>query len=184
MLKRVRSWERSNRQSLLEHPLFDLYEDEVSAGADTRSVLVVDPPDWVNVIPLLDDRYVLMVRQWRHGVGRSTLEIPGGMVERAEGEGAPQAAARELVEETGHRAHRWRRLGVLHPNPAFMTNRISTWLATDLERVSEPGDPLGVGSEELELEVVPLGSVPRLISTGEISHSLVVAAFYLQQVHA
>jgi len=183
MARRVRSWERSDRINLFEHRLFDLYEDKVSAGADRRSVVVMDPPDWVNVIPVLERKYVLMVRQWRYGVERSTLEIPGGMIERGDEESPRDAAGRELIEETGYRAHSWRRLGVLHPNPALMTNRISTWLATDLEHVLAPNAELGVGSEELELEVVPLGSVPRLISTGEISHSLVVAAFHLMQVH-
>ena len=150
MTRRVRSWERSDRTNLFEHRLFDLYQDEVSAGADRRSVVVMDPPDWVNVIPVLEKRYVLMVRQWRHGVERSTLEIPGGMIEWGERESPREAAAREL--------------------------------ATDLEQVA-PDTELGVGREELELEVVPLGSVSRLISSGEISHSLVVAAFHLMQVH-
>lgn len=184
MMKRVRSWERSERTNLFEHKLFDLYRDDLAAGNDRRSVVVMDPPDWVNIIPVLDRRYVVMVRQWRYGVEKPTLEIPGGMVESEEATDPKAAAARELLEETGYRARKWRRLGVLHPNPAFMTNRISTWLASDLDQVVRPEEGLGEGDEEIDLEVVPLASVPRLISSGEISHSLVVAAFHLMDVHS
>ena len=89
-------------------------------------------PDWVNVIPLLAGGEVVLVRQWRYGTAAPTLEIPGGMVEA---ESEREAAERELLEETGYRARSWRRLGEVHPNPAFLTNRCGTWLATDLERV-------------------------------------------------
>ncbi len=172
----MRRWIPEARESLFRHALFHLERRRLAAGEERREAMVLEAPDWVNVIPLLDDGRVLLVRQWRYGIGAFTLEIPGGMVDPGEAE--RDAAARELLEETGYAASRWERLGETHPNPAFLTNRVSTWLATGLERV-HPGDrPPGDGQEELSLDAVPLAEIPDLIGSGRITHALVVAGFY------
>ena len=169
----MRAWRTESTESIFEHRILALTRRLLASGADRREALVIETPDWVNVIPITDDGRVLLVRQWRYGVAAPTLEIPGGLVEEAD---TDRAAARELEEETGHRAHRWERLGALHPNPALQPNRIVTYLATDLEKL---GPPPGHGHEEIELETAPLSEIPALISSGRITHSLVVAAFYL-----
>jgi 8-oxo-dGTP pyrophosphatase MutT (NUDIX family) len=128
---------------------------------------------WVNVVPLTRDEQVVMVRQYRHGAQRVTLELPGGIVDPGEDPGA--AAARELIEETGYRAASVRPLGSLNPNPALFDNRIHTYLAEDVERVAEIANgPL----EETVVELVPVGEVPERVRRGEIDHALVVAALH------
>lgn len=169
----MREWRPASRERIFEHRILTLWRHRLAAGEDRREALVMDAPEWVNVVPVTAEGRVLLVRQWRFGIAAPTLEIPGGMVE----EGDPRAAAaRELEEETGYRAHSWRRLGVLHPNPAFLSNRLTVFLATDLERL---GEPQGDGGEEIELETAALAEIPDLITSGRISHALVVAAFYL-----
>lgn len=170
----MRRWQVEGERTLFDHRLFRLEHQELAAGEDRRQALVLAAPDWVNVIPLLPDGRVLLVRQWRFGLAAPTLEIPGGMVD--DGELPAVAAARELREETGYRAGSWTELGTLHPNPAFIRNRIVVYLADDLERV---GEPEGDGEEEIALETAALAEIPGRILSGEISHSLVVAAFYL-----
>ncbi len=169
----MREWRPESRERLFRHRILTLWRHLLLAGDERREALVIDAPEWVNVVPLTADGRVLLVRQWRYGVAAPTLEIPGGMVEEGD---ARAAAARELEEETGYRAGRLERLGVLHPNPAFLSNRLSTFLATDLERV---GEPAGDGHEEIELESAALEKIPGLITSGRITHALVVAAFYL-----
>lgn len=173
ILAGMREWRPLDREELVRHRILTLWRQRLGAGEERREALVVDAPEWVNVVPLTAEGRVLLVRQWRFGVAAQTLEIPGGMVEEG---AAAAAAARELEEETGHRAGTLEPLGVLHPNPAFLSNRLSVFLATDLERL---GEPLGDGGEEIELETAPLDRIPDLITSGRISHALVVAAFYL-----
>lgn len=172
----MRSWRPFHIETIFEHPLLNLRKHHVSAGGENRLALVLDLPNWVNVIPLLPDGRILMVRQWRYGVEGQTLEIPGGVVEPGEEERA--AAERELLEETGYRGNAWRRIGEVQPNPAIQNNLTGTWLVEDLVRI---GEPEGDGQEELEVEAVPLEDIPARISAGEIRHSLVVAAFYFLQ---
>lgn len=175
---RIRRWTTRASRTVFEHVLLDLEVRQIrdDAGAE-RDVLVLDSPDWVNVIPLLErgaEPDVVLVRQWRYAIEAPTLEIPGGVVDP--GESAAQAAARELLEETGYRASQVELLGTVHPNPAILANRCSTFLATRLSRV---GDPAGDGEEQIEVSVVGASELPALVARGEITHSLVIAAFHL-----
>jgi 8-oxo-dGTP pyrophosphatase MutT (NUDIX family) len=174
----VRSWRRRTSETLFRHRLFELRR-ELHASADERQreALVLEAPRWVNVVPVLPDGRVVLVRQWRFGIGAPTLELPGGMVEP--GEEPALAAARELVEETGYRAGALELLGEVEPNPAFLSNRCATYLATGLVRV---GDPEGDGEEEIVVELAAREELPALVATGEIRHALVVAALYLWEV--
>ncbi len=185
----IRAWYPKDEETLFDHPIFAIKRQQLEAepppaggeaaaamsrGGNRRVAILVDAPDWINVIPILPNGDVLMVRQWRYGVAAETVEIPGGMVEPDE---EPRAAAeRELLEETGYRAAKWTQLGELDPNPAFQTNRIVTFLAEELERL---GDPEGDGEEEIILDQAPLEQIPEMIAQGEIRHTLVVSAFYL-----
>jgi 8-oxo-dGTP pyrophosphatase MutT (NUDIX family) len=173
----MRDWKIDQTEILYSHRLLDLQRRELTSGDDRREVLVMAAPEWINVIPVLDDGRVVMVRQWRYGIQQPTLEIPGGMVDP--GEDARGAALRELEEETGLRAGKLECLGFTYPNPAFITNRLTTWLATDLEGLDEDRSKFGVDGEEIYRELVPLEAIPTMIGRGEISHALVVAAFYL-----
>jgi ADP-ribose pyrophosphatase len=115
----------------------------------------------------------VMVRQYRHGSREVTLEIPGGIVDP--GEEPAAAAARELIEETGYRAERVRPLGSLNPNPALFANRVHTFLAEDVERVT---DVMNGPLEETVVELVPAAEVSERVLRGEIDHALVVAALH------
>lgn len=135
--------------------------------------VLITCPEWANVVAFTPARELVLVRQFRFGIWAPTLEIPGGLVDAGE---SPEAAARrELEEETGYVAESFRPLGNCHPNPAVQTNRIHTYLAEGCRRV-HAGDP--DPGEDLEVVVVPEGQVKGLVQRGEISHALVLAAFY------
>lgn len=135
---------------------------------------VLETRDWVNIIPVTPQGDVVMVRQFRHGVREVTLEIPGGIVDH-EAEDPKDAAARELLEETGYRAPEIVHLGTVQAQPALQNNYCHTYLALSAVEVAAPAPDAG---EDLRVVKFPLDDVPRRIRTGEISHGLVLAAFY------
>jgi ADP-ribose pyrophosphatase len=174
-LSELRPWRITTRRTLAEQRVFALEELQALSPrtAVERPFWVLHSNDWVNVIPLTDEGEVVMVRQWRHGTGEITLEIPGGLIETGE---APAAAAvRELCEETGHAGDRVESLGVVTTNPALFDNRTHTFLISGCRRVGALEQDLG---EDIAVETVALARIPALIADGTIKHSLVIAGFW------
>ena len=128
----------------------------------------IDSPEWVNIVPVTSEGELVMIRQYRHGAGEITLETPGGLVDA--GETPAQAAARELLEETGYRAREVVALGRVNPNPALFRNHMHAFAAWDVER-SE--------TEETIVELVARERVRALVAEGVVDHALVMAALML-----
>ncbi len=142
-------------------------------GAECDFV-VLEFPDWVNVVPLTDDGQVVLIRQYRHGISASTWEIPGGVIDP--GEEPLHAAVRELQEETGYAAQNVKLLGRVSPNPAIQGNWSYSFLAQGCKLAGPPNlDPF----EDIEVKLFPLEEIPQLIRREEICNSLVINAFAL-----
>jgi len=176
----VKPWRRVQTTRLQDCRVFDV--DRVSFvppdGEEPRDFFVVESPDWINIIPLTDDRRVVLVRQYRFGIEDFTLEIPGGM---CDGDEPPiEAARREMREESGYDAREVIPLGWVHPNPAVQTNRCHTFLARGAY-LAGPADP--DPDEAFEVITVELDEIPDLIAHGKITHALVINAFHLLSLH-
>lgn len=149
-------------------------------GAEERDALVVGSGDWVHVVPVLDDGRILLIRQWRYGSESFHLELPGGIVEEGDPEGAGR---RELAEETGYEATGpLELLGVVDPNPAIQSNRLHVYRATSLRRLAPEERPEGDEDEEIELVPVAPEAVPGMVERGEICHALALSTLYLHQL--
>ncbi len=143
-----------------------------------HSFFRIDSSDWANIVPITPEGGVVMVRQYRHGSDRVTLETPGGLVDSSET--PAQAAAREMLEETGYRAREITPLGMVNPNPAFFGNRLHVFVARDSVRVAQ------VHNEEIEetvVKIVTREQLRRFVRDGTVDHGLVVAALYLLDLH-
>jgi len=155
--------------------IFDLRMDRSVSPrtGEEYEFVVLEASPWVNVVALTDREEVVLIRQYRHGIGEVTLEIPGGMVDA--GDEPLAAAKRELLEETGYRGEEWIDFGYLHPNPAIQNNRCHTFLALGVK-------PAGAqeldDKEDIAVVLTPLAEIPRLIAEGVITHALVVCAFW------
>ena len=168
-------WHELSREPMGSYRVFSVERSRAVSPFDgaERDFYRIRSSSWTQIVPLTKDRHVVMVRQYRHGVGRLTLEIPGGLV--AEGEDPGEAAMRECLEETGYRARKAVSLGVLSPNPALFANALYGYLATDVE---PEGAIKNDSIEQTEVVLVPERDIPSMILSGEIDHALVVATLW------
>jgi 8-oxo-dGTP pyrophosphatase MutT (NUDIX family) len=141
---------------------------ELPTGAVIPEYWVNEYVPWVNVVAVTTDEEVLLIRQYRHGLGQVHYEIPAGTTDPGE-TSLEDAAKRELLEETGYGGGRWSLLATLSANPALQDNLVYTYLAEGVERVRE-ADP-GAG-EDLRLHPVSLGELERLLDDGELVQAL------------
>ncbi len=133
------SWPVVSTHELLREWLITVRTDKVRMPDDhyaERSV--VTHPGAVAVLALDDAQRVLMIRQYRHPVGRQLWEIPAGLRD-ADGESPLQTAQRELLEETGYTARDWHTLIDYFTSPGFSTERIRIFLARGLEKTDDDG---------------------------------------------
>lgn len=139
------------------------------AGVEVSPYHVIEYPDWVNVVPLTRDAARLMlVREYRHGRGEVLLGLVSGTVEPGDGaepDAAAEAAARrELEEETGYAGGRIVRVLESYPNPANHNNRVTSYLALDIE----PSAPRRLDStESIDIVFDELDEVLRRVSDGQ-----------------
>lgn len=172
-------WRRVSRGPEQDYTILKVREDQVAdpRNGNLHPRVLIDVADWVNIIPVTTDGKVVLIRQFRFGVWAPTLEIPGGAVDP--GEDPAAAAARELEEETGFRPGRVQALGWVHPNPALQANRCHSFLGLDCVRVHEGRQESG---EDIQVELRDRAEISRLLREGEITHSLVVTAFFLDEL--
>ncbi|HLN29218.1 MAG TPA: NUDIX hydrolase [Gemmataceae bacterium] len=102
----------------------------VLANGETIMRDVVLHPGAVAILPMVDVEHVCLVHNQRPVVGTTLWEIPAGTLEL--GEAPERAAVRELAEETGYRAGRWRRLTQFFPSPGVLSEVTHLFLAQDL----------------------------------------------------
>lgn len=171
----MQPWELIQHDSTTDYGIFRSRVDQLRSprtGHVLRRV-VLETPDWINVVARTEEGQYILVRQVRHGIAAPSLEIPAGIVESGE---APQAAAeRELLEETGYQARSIRSLGAVFPNPAFQNNTCHLFLAEGCRRVSEPELDAG---EDIRVELWSPSDVLEATRDGRIRHALAIAAFY------
>ena len=125
-----------------------------SRGIHAAVILAIDDAD--------DGRHVILVEQYRVPLGINCLELPAGLVgDDSAGEASEVAAERELEEETGYRAARWRTVGEFFSSPGMVSESFTLLVATGLEKIGEGG---GVDSEDIIVHRVPLVGIEDFVA--------------------
>jgi len=121
---------------------------------------------------------VLLERQYRYAAQDYMLELPAGRIDP--GEDPLAAGKRELLEETGYAANRWKRALFFYPSPGFLEETMTVFLARGLKAgKAQPED-----DERIEYELVPLPQVVKLILSGQIRDGKTIAGvlWYQEQL--
>ncbi|MBC8405019.1 MAG: NUDIX hydrolase [Planctomycetes bacterium] len=132
-----------------------------------RKFLVIDARDWVNIVAVTPGNEIILIRQFRYGVGDIRWEIPAGVIEP--GEKPVKAAIRELREETGYQGDEPELLCTFEPNPAIQSNVCTAFLIRNAVKVH---DTEWDDNEVIEVIPTKIDEVERKILDGEFCHAL------------
>lgn len=142
---------------------FDIVVHQIQvATGDVVEREFIDHPGSVVLVPLLDGPRLVLIKNFRHTIGETILELPAGTAQR--GEPLELTAERELIEETGYRAGKFERLMDFFACPGFTTEMMRVYLATELEL----GPPDRELDEEMETLIVPLDEAVAMTHDGRI----------------
>lgn len=128
-------------------------------------------PGAVVILPRCDDGSLLLVRQYRHALGRTLLEFPAGTLER--GEEPLRCAQREIIEETKHRAEHWQPLGQLFPAPGFCDEAQHLFFASGLSPANGDEDD----DEILSVVTMQPAELEAAIRCGELCDAKSIAIY-------
>jgi 8-oxo-dGTP pyrophosphatase MutT (NUDIX family) len=172
----ITAWKVLGSRYVLRDTWMTLRADrcEMESGVTLDPYYVQELPDWVHIVAFDDHDRVLIIRQYRHGAGVISNELPSGTVETGE---LPAAAARrELLEETGCTAETLLPLPVLSPNPARYSNKVHAFLATGTRYAQEQTLD---ATEEIESQFLAVPEVLAMIDAGIFPQALHIASLYL-----
>ena len=163
-------------ETLYDGRVISLRRDTVAMPGGGDSVReVVAHPGAVAVVALDEQDRVVLLRQYRHPVGRYLWELPAGLRDE-DGEPPLLTAQRELAEEVQLAAGRWSLLVSVYNSPGFTDELVQVYLAEDLSDVAPP-DGFVVEHEEADMTVerVPLADAVQRVLGGDIRNSSAVA---------
>jgi ADP-ribose diphosphatase len=154
-------------------PAFWVTSDEVVEPTGIRARRDIVRHTGSVVILAVDDTpsgpCILLEKQYRHAAERFLYELPAGRIDQGEPE--LKAAKRELLEETGYSARRWKRVLHFWASPGFVAEPMSLYLARDLSRgTAQPED-----DEVIEISLVPLPKAVSMVMNGTIQDAKTIS---------
>ena len=166
-------WKTLSSEVLFNDLWFKVRKDrcETPEGTIIDPYYVYEFPTWVCALALTAEGKVVLVRQYRHALGETGIELPGGCMDPADASWQ-DAIARELAEETGYVFSNYHYLGRISANPSTNNNLLHMFLATGGEKKLEQHlDP----NEEIEVELYTIEALKELLRSNQIIQAMHVS---------
>ncbi|HYP89202.1 MAG TPA: NUDIX hydrolase [Polyangiaceae bacterium] len=169
----MKPWQVLESKLVVSERWLQLREDRVrlANGHEIERFHVIHGPDWASVLCVTEASEVVLVRQYRHGIVKASLELPAGVIEP--NETPEEAARRELLEETGFESDDWVSIQTVSTEPARHTTTAHFFCARGARQTRPPAPE---DTELLEMVKVPLAELGRLATDGSIVHGVHVGA--------
>lgn len=163
------NWKKLSSKYLSRHIYFTAREDrcEMPDGKIVDPYFVVELPETVCAMAITENDEVILVKQYRHPIEETILELPGGFIDK--GEMAEIAVVRELQEETGYQFSDFYCLGRIAANPGVLNNYTALYLATGGKKVADQQLDY---NEEIEIKLFPIDEVRKMLMNNEIKQAL------------
>ncbi len=172
---KLEPWKVLERRQILKDQWIDVVADRVQTQRGVMdSFYLLRPKNWSLVVAVNEQGEFILVRQYRHGLGKIIWEFPAGAVDPDEN--SLEAAQRELLEETGYTGGEWQVLGDWPCNPANLTNTFTVLLAVGVKLTSQQDLDL---HENIEVEVFSKRELIELIAQREFNNPFHLLAYHL-----
>lgn len=173
----IEKWSIEESEYLFrDPPWLTLRRDKVRLpnGVALDPYYVLEYPDWVNVIAITEEGFIVLIKQYRHGLGEIHYELPAGVCD-SEDDNPLLSAKRELLEETGYGGGEWSKWMTLTANPGTHTNRSYTYIAKGVKRIQEPRPE---ETEDISIHLTHSQDLIDIIDTGKMIQSLHAAPLW------
>ena len=163
----------NNRIILHQGRSFSFVKENVTLdNGATVDLDLVRHPGAAAIVPFISHDRLIMLRQYRHAIGRPIWEIPAGTLDPDEN--PLECAKRELIEETGYSGRQWEKLGEITPVPGYSDERIHIFVATHLTPAEQNLDV----DEVLDVHQVSFEKTIEMIEKGQIQDSKTISGLY------
>lgn len=156
-------------ERIYEGKILNLRKDTVTVENGTSMREIVEHNGGAVIVPVTDDRKVIMVKQYRKPARRVMLEVPAGKIDP--GEDHYTTAVRELREETGYTADNVRFLTMMYPSVGYSEEKLYIYMVTGLT----PGETDPDENEAIDVVEIPLDEIHKMIMEGKIEDAKTIA---------
>ena len=174
-------WQVLYSEYLFKETWFTIRKEvcKTSEGKIVDPYYVYEFPTWVTALAFTEDGKVILIKQYRHGIQQTIIEVPGGCVDDTDLDYS-FAARRELLEETGYEFETMEYLGKISPNPSTNNNWMHMFLAKGGKKVQEPALD---HNEELSVFIVTVDELKELLRNQQIPQALHVTTIFYAFMH-